>query len=115
MVEGLLNLHDWLDIVGQGMALETEVKLNTLANGVRKEVASMGGMLYFNWIFVHMLCLINLKTYSLIIFSLVESRDIYKLGSGKTNIKGSDIKTQYRSKIYGLLDLAIALWWVCQY
>ena len=50
MRKGCSNLQDWLDSLGQGMALETEVKLNTLANRVRKEVASMGGMLYYNWI-----------------------------------------------------------------
>ena len=48
MVEELINLQDCLGKVGPGMALETEVELNTLAKGVRKEVASMSGILYFN-------------------------------------------------------------------
>ena len=48
------------------MALE----LNTLAKGL-----------------VHMLCLINLGTYSMTIFSLVGVKGMYKLGSGRTNFR----------------------------
>ena len=36
---------------------------------------------------VHMLCLINLGTYSMTIFSLVGVKGMYKLGSGRTNFR----------------------------
>ena len=88
------------------MALKTEVKLITLTDGVRKEVASMGEILYFNWNFCTYALLNKSQNLFTDCLSLGESRAIYKLGSGRTNIKGSGIMTQYRSNIYGLRDLA---------
>ena len=38
--------------------------------------------------FLHIIFLINIETYLLSVFSLVELRTIYKLGSGKANSKG---------------------------
>ena len=48
--EELTNLLDCLGIVGQDMALEMAVELNTMAKGARKGVSSMSGILYINWI-----------------------------------------------------------------
>ena len=76
-------------VAGPGTAVETEVQSISLTDGVRGKVAGMGGLLYStNWKFCTYTFLNKYQTYFLSVFSLVELRAIYKLGSGKANNKG---------------------------
>ena len=61
-------------MVEKDVVVVLTVELYTLAKGVRAGVAGKSELLYINE-FVHMLCFINLGTYSMSIFLSLELRE----------------------------------------
>ena len=70
----LINFLDCQGMVEKDVMVVMTVELYTLAKGVRAGVASKSELLYINE-FVHMLCLINLGTYTMSIFLCLRLRE----------------------------------------